>query len=139
MNIPTDWIRALAGGAVIGVSATLMLALNGRVTGISGITGGLVLPTAGDVRWRALFVGGLMVGGRLMHLAMPGAFTPSRASVATAAVAGLLVGVGTRVGNGCTSGHGICGISRLAPRSLAATVTFIAAGAVTVLLTGGAR
>jgi uncharacterized membrane protein YedE/YeeE len=139
MNIPTDWIRALAGGAVIGVSATLMLALNGRVTGISGITGGLVLPTAGDVRWRALFVGGLMVGGLLMLLAMPGAFTPSRASVATAAVAGLLVGVGTRVGNGCTSGHGICGISRLAPRSLAATVTFIAAGAVTVLLTGGAR
>lgn len=139
MNIPTDWIRALAGGAVIGVSATLMLALNGRVTGISGITGGLVLPTAGDVRWRALFVGGLMMGGLLMLLAMPGAFTPSRASVATAAVAGLLVGVGTRVGNGCTSGHGICGISRLAPRSLAATVTFIAAGAVTVLLTGGAR
>lgn len=139
MNIPTDWIRALAGGAVIGVSATLMLALNGRVTGISGITGGLVLPTAGDVRWRALFVGGLMVGGLLMLLAMPGAFTPSRASLATAAVAGLLVGVGTRVGNGCTSGHGICGISRLAPRSLAATVTFIAAGAVTVLLTGGAR
>lgn len=139
MNIPTDWIRALAGGAVIGVSATLMLALNGRVTGISGITGGLVLPTAGDVRWRALFVGGLIVGGLLMLLAMPGAFTPSRAGVATAAVAGLLVGIGTRVGNGCTSGHGICGISRLAPRSLAATVTFIAAGAVTVLLTGGVR
>lgn len=139
MNIPTDWIRALAGGAVIGVSATLMLALNGRVTGISGITGGLVLPTAGDVRWRALFVGGLMVGGLLMLLAMPGAFTPSRAGVATAAVAGLLVGIGTRVGNGCTSGHGICGISRFAPRSLAATVTFIAAGAVTVLLTGGVR
>ncbi len=139
MDIPTDWLRALAGGAVIGVSATLMLALNGRVTGISGIAGGIVSPAAGDVRWRVMFVAGLMAGGLLMLRAMPEAFTAARVGVATAAVAGLLVGVGTRLGNGCTSGHGICGISRLAPRSLAATVTFIAAGALTVLLMGGAR
>ncbi len=139
MDIPSEWIRALAGGALIGVSATLMLAFNGRVAGISGIAGGLVVPTAGDVRWRALFVGGLLVGGLAALLTMPGAFGAGPAGLGTTVIAGLLVGVGTRVGNGCTSGHGICGISRLAPRSLAATVTFIAAGMVTVLATGGGR
>lgn len=139
MDIPSEWIRALAGGALIGVSATLMLAFNGRVTGISGIAGGLVVPTAGDVRWRALFVGGLLVGGLVALLTMPGSFGVGPASLGPTMVAGLLVGVGTRVGNGCTSGHGICGISRLAPRSLAATVTFIGAGMLTVLATGGVR
>jgi len=139
MMIPGEWIRALAGGALIGVSATLMLAFNGRVTGISGIAGGLVLPTAGDVQWRAIFVGGLILGGLVAMLVSPASFPAGPAGVTTAALAGLLVGVGTRLGNGCTSGHGICGISRLAPRSLAATVTFIATGMLTVLATGGGR
>jgi uncharacterized membrane protein YedE/YeeE len=139
MSIPTDWIRALAGGALIGVSASLMLAFNGRVTGISGIVGGLVQPMPGDLGWRALFVAGLLVGGLLALLALPGAVGGAAVPVGTAALAGLLVGVGTRLGNGCTSGHGVCGIARLSPRSLAATVTFISTGAVTVFLTGGAR
>jgi uncharacterized membrane protein YedE/YeeE len=139
MTLPTDWIRALAGGALIGVSASLMLAFNGRVTGISGIVGGLVQPTPGDLGWRALFVAGLLVGGLLALLALPGAVGGAAVPVGTAALAGLLVGVGTRLGNGCTSGHGVCGIARLSPRSLAATVTFISTGAVTVFLTGGAR
>jgi len=139
MSIPTDWIRALVGGALIGVSASLMLAFNGRVTGISGIVGGLVHPTPGDLAWRALFVGGLLLGGLAAAVALPGSFGGAAPGVATAAFAGLLVGVGTRPGNGCTSGHGVCGIARLSPRSLAATLTFISTGAVTVLLAGGAR
>jgi len=138
MKLPTDWIQALAGGALIGLSASLMLAFNGRVMGISGIVGGLVLPAPGDLAWRALFVGGLLLGGVFAALALPAAFTGASVSWATAALAGLLVGVGTRLANGCTSGHGVCGISRLSPRSLAATATFIATGAVTVALTRSA-
>ncbi len=139
MNIPSEWLRALAGGALIGLSASLMLAFNGRVTGVSGIVGGLVHPTPGDTGWRALFVAGLVAGGAIAALAVPGAFSGAAVPVATATMAGLLVGVGTRLGNGCTSGHGVCGISRFSPRSLAATVTFIATGALTVFVTGGAR
>lgn len=139
MDIPTDWIRALQGGALIGLSASLMLAFNGRVTGISGIVGGLLTPKAGDIAWRALFVIGLVLGGAVALAASPAAFSPGRSAPALVVVAGLLVGFGTRVGNGCTSGHGVCGISRLSPRSLAATVTFIASGALTVLATGGGR
>lgn len=138
MNLPTHWIQALAGGALIGLSASLMLAFNGRVAGISGIVGGLVHPAPGDLGWRALFVGGLLFGGLLAALALPAAFPAARVSWATAALAGLLVGVGTRLANGCTSGHGVCGVSRLSLRSIAATATFIATGAVTVALTRSA-
>ena len=137
MNIPTDWIRALAGGALIGTSASVLLAFNGRVAGISGIVGGLLVPTPGDVSWRALFVAGLLAGGLVAATLAPGAFTGSPAPLAIVALAGLLVGFGTRVGNGCTSGHGVCGITRSSPRSLAATMVFIATGALTVLLTRG--
>lgn len=136
MDIPVDWIRALQGGALIGVSASLMLAFNGRVTGISGIVGGLVVPKPGDVAWRALFVAGLLLGGFVALAVSPAAFSRGAATPGVVALAGLLVGFGTRVGNGCTSGHGVCGIARLSPRSLAATVTFITAGAVTVFATG---
>lgn len=139
MNIPVDWIRALEGGALIGLSASLMLGFNGRVTGISGIVGGLLKPTAGDVSWRALFIGGLLVGGLIALALLPGAFSVGSASLGAVVLAGLLVGFGTRVGNGCTSGHGVCGISRFSPRSVAATLTFIGTGAITVLLTGGGR
>jgi uncharacterized membrane protein YedE/YeeE len=137
MDIPLDWIRALQGGALIGLSASLLLGLNGRVMGISGIVGGLLAPSAGDVAWRALFVAGLVGGGLIALAAMPGAFSAGSASLGMVLLAGLLVGVGTRIGNGCTSGHGVCGISRFSPRSVAATLTFIGTGALTVLLTGG--
>lgn len=139
MNIPVDWIHALEGGAIIGLSASLMLGFNGRIAGISGIVGGLLKPTAGDVAWRALFVAGLFAGGLLALALMPGAFSVGTASLGVVVLAGLLVGFGTRVGNGCTSGHGVCGISRFSPRSVVATLTFIGTGAVTVLLTGGGR
>lgn len=139
MNIPLDWIRALEGGALIGLSASLMLGFNGRVTGISGIVGGLLKPTPGDISWRALFVAGLVLGGLVAMATMPGAFSAGSASLGVVVIAGLLVGFGTRVGNGCTSGHGVCGISRFSPRSIAATLTFIGTGALTVLATGGGR
>jgi uncharacterized protein len=125
---------ALAGGALIGASASLLLALNGKVAGISGILGGLLAPARGDIAWRALFVVGLAAGGLAAFVASPGRFDPSGApALPLLALAGALVGVGTRIGNGCTSGHGVCGISRLSPRSLAATLTFMATGALTVL------
>lgn len=137
MNLPLDWIRALEGGALIGLSASLMLAFNGRVAGVSGMVGGLLQPSPGEWSWRALFLAGLAVGGLVAAATLPGAFSASAASTGSVLVAGLLVGFGSRVGNGCTSGHGVCGISRLSPRSVAATLTFITTGALTVLLTGG--
>lgn len=139
---PVWWMRGLAGGALIGLSASLMLLLNGRVTGISGILNALMAPSEREERtWRVLFVAGLVLGGLLVSLVM-GAAVEAPTSLATATVAGVLVGVGTRIGNGCTSGHGVCGISRLSARSLVATITFIATGALAVLaargLAGGA-
>jgi uncharacterized membrane protein YedE/YeeE len=134
MSLLFEWGRALAGGLVIGASTSLFLALNGRVAGISGIVGGLVVPQKGDVQWRAMFVAGLVVGGLVFALMAPAAFGPSRAPMALVALAGLLVGAGTRLGNGCTSGHGVCGISRFSPRSIAATVTFVATGMLSVFI-----
>ncbi|MEZ4474146.1 MAG: YeeE/YedE thiosulfate transporter family protein [bacterium] len=130
---PGFWIWPLIGGALIGASAALMMALHGRIAGISGIVSGLI--TGDRAAWRAWFVGGLVVGGLAMFALQPAAFTLSAdRSLAAVAVAGLLVGFGTRLGNGCTSGHGVCGIARLSPRSIVATVTFIATGALTVLV-----
>lgn len=127
-------LRGLAGGALIGVSASLMLVLAGRVTGISGMLNALMAPAdRGERLWRILFLGGLVAGGLVASAFVTGAFTDAMPSLALAAVAGVLVGVGTRIGNGCTSGHGVCGISRLSVRSLVATVTFIATGAIAVL------
>ena len=127
---------ALAGGALIGISASLMLYFNGKVTGISGIVGGLVSRDARSPPWRLLFVLGLVVGGAFMVALRPAAFSTDGApSIGITVLAGLLVGVGTRLGNGCTSGHGVCGMSRLSPRSIAATLTFIASGVVVVAIT----
>ena len=127
-------LRGLGGGALIGVSASLMLVLAGRVTGISGMLNALMAPSEGGERlWRVLFLGGLVAGGLVASAFVPGAFTDGMPGLALAAVAGVLVGVGTRIGNGCTSGHGVCGISRLSVRSLVATVTFIATGALAVI------
>lgn len=135
-------IRGAVGGALIGLSASLLLVLNGRVTGISGILNALMQPVQGvELAWRGLFVAGLVGGALLAMAALPTAGTGAVPGLGTAIVAGVLVGVGTRLGNGCTSGHGVCGLSRMSPRSLAATLTFIATGAIAVLavrgLTGG--
>ncbi len=132
---------ALVGGALIGTSASLMLYFNGQVTGISGIVGGLLAPAQRSASWRWLFVLGLVVGGAVMVVVRPAAFaTAGTPSIGVTLLAGLLVGVGTRVGSGCTSGHGVCGMSRLSPRSITATITFIVAGVVTVAIraVGGA-
>lgn len=137
-------IASTIGGLLIGTAATILLMFNGRIAGISGIIGGLVPPRPGELGWRASFIFGLIVGGIALLLLHPSALQVThRPSFALAALAGILVGVGTQVGNGCTSGHGVCGISRLSPRSMVSTVTFIASGAVAVvvmkLVTGGAR
>jgi hypothetical protein len=128
-------LPALLGGALIGLAASLLLLFDGRVAGVSGIVGGLVTPRPGDVRWRASFVAGLVVGGLALRALYPAAMAVVLdVPFVAVALAGLLVGVGTRLGNGCTSGHGVCGISRGSKRSLAATCVFMAAGAVTVFV-----
>jgi hypothetical protein len=140
-SVPLPVLRALAGGAFIGVAASLLLLWTGRIAGISGIAGGLLRPTRGDIGWRVAFIGGLVGGGGLLAWLAPATVAVrSPGSLGLVVVAGLLVGYGTRLGSGCTSGHGVCGVSRLSPRSLVATVTFMVAGALTVLLVhGGGR
>lgn len=130
-------LSALIGGALIGVAASLLLLGSGRIAGISGILGGLLTPTPGDRLWRALFLLGLLAAGVFGALFAPQLIGSSPRSVPVLVAAGLLVGIGTRLGNGCTSGHGVCGISRLSPRSIFATVTFIAAGMIVVRLVAG--
>lgn len=126
---------ALAGGALVGLASAILLLFNGRIAGISGIFGGLLSPTPGDIGWRLMFVIGLVGAGLAAAALIPGAFDYgiSRSSVAVIG-AGLLVGFGTRLGSGCTSGHGICGVSRFSARSIVATLTFMASGAATVLV-----
>jgi uncharacterized protein len=132
-NSFTPW-SALGGGVIIGIAAAMFLLLNGRIAGISGILGGLLRPTRGDVGWRAAFVAGL-IGAPLLYAAFTAVPVPRiDASTGALVAAGLLVGVGTRYGAGCTSGHGVCGLSRLSPRSLVATLAFMGAGFVTVFV-----
>jgi len=123
----TPW-SAAAGGLLIGLAATLFILFNGRIAGISGIAGGLLRPKAGDISWRVAFVVGLIAAPTLYQFfaALPDA--PVSANWPLVVVAGFLVGIGTRYGSGCTSGHGICGLSRLSPRSIAATLSFMASG-----------
>jgi len=123
------------GGVLIGLSASLVLAVHGKVAGISGMYGGLFQREVPDRDFRAAFVGGLLVGGVALAFLRPSMF-PSAGSVPMAAVvaAGLLVGFGTRLGNGCTSGHGVCGLSRFSGRSLVATITFMLTGAIATFL-----
>ena len=130
-----DWIHALIGGVLIGISVSLMLLWNGRVTGISGIINGALSPTKGDTLWRVLFVVGLFLGGLVLDQLNPDVFENTLISKGwTTIAAGLLVGFGAILGGGCTSGHGVCGISRLSPRSLVATVVFIMAGILAVFI-----
>lgn len=128
-------LSALIGGAMIGLAASILLAATGRVAGISGIVGGLLLRTRGDVLWRALFVLGLLIAGLIGLWVAPDSLAASPRGLFAVAAAGLLVGVGTKLGNGCTSGHGVCGLSRFSIRSLVATVTFISTGIIAVVVT----
>ncbi|MGE3772979.1 MAG: YeeE/YedE family protein [Gammaproteobacteria bacterium] len=130
----TPW-TALGGGALIGLAAALFVLLNGRIAGISGVLGGLLVPRAGDIAWRVLFVAGLLLAPIVYGLVATLPAMTIAASYPTLVVAGLLVGIGTRYGAGCTSGHGVCGLSRLSPRSLIATLAFMAAGFATVFVT----
>ena len=126
---------SLAGGALIGLSATMLLLFNGRIAGVSGIFSGALLERKRSAGWRWAFIGGLLTGGAIMLGVAPELFAVSHdRTIPMVVIAGLLVGFGVRLGSGCTSGHGVCGLSRLSPRSLVATVTFIFTGAVTVLL-----
>lgn len=132
-------LSALAGGALIGLAAVLLMALTGRIAGISGLFGGLLTKTAWrvdrDGAFRLAFVAGLMLAPAVYVLFHP--LPPIELSVGVPGLilAGLLVGIGTRMGSGCTSGHGVCGLARFSKRSLAATVTFMAAGMLTVFIT----
>jgi uncharacterized membrane protein YedE/YeeE len=125
---------SLAGGALIGLAASLLLIGQGRVAGISGIASNALLGRSGDRAWRAAFLSGLVLAGVASASLAPGAIGHSQRPLVVIALAGLLVGIGTRLGSGCTSGHGVCGLSRLSPRSLVATLTFLLTGAATVAL-----
>lgn len=133
---PVIWLQALLGGALVGAAAVLLMLGLGRIAGISGIVANLLPPVAPDSRWRAFFVAGLLAGPALVGLVLgrdpvgvPAAGLP------VLIVAGLLVGLGTGLGSGCTSGHGVCGIARLSPRSIAATCVFMLAGGMVVFIT----
>jgi uncharacterized membrane protein YedE/YeeE len=124
----------LAGGALLGLASSLVLAMHGRIAGIAGLFGGLFLPGHDARPFRLWFVAGLLVAGAGLAFLYPSLFSSERVpGLAVVGVAGLLVGYGTRLGGGCTSGHGVCGLSRLSVRSLVATVTFMVAGMLTVL------
>ncbi|KAB8057971.1 YeeE/YedE family protein [Janthinobacterium sp. FT14W] len=129
----TPW-ASLAGGMLIGLAAALLILFNGRIAGISGILGGLLRPRQGDLGWRIAFLAGLIVTPLLYPLWQALPSVQIDAGTPALIAAGLLVGVGVRYGAGCTSGHGVCGLSRLSPRSLAATIAFMAAGFLTVYL-----
>jgi uncharacterized membrane protein YedE/YeeE len=130
----TPW-TSLAGGVLIGLAAALFVMMNGRIAGISGVLGGLLSPRAGDIAWRVAFVAGILVAPSVYALVTTLPEATIDAGYPALVAAGLLVGVGTRFGSGCTSGHGVCGLSRLSPRSLVATLSFMAAGFATVFVT----
>jgi uncharacterized membrane protein YedE/YeeE len=134
-----DWTAftpgaALAGGALIGLAAVMFILLNGRIAGVSGVLGGLLTALRGDRAWRVAFVAGLIVAPLVYALFAPWPVPTIAAGPVALVAAGLLVGFGTRLGSGCTSGHGVCGLSRLSPRSLVATLVFMATGFATVFV-----
>jgi len=134
MNI--DWAHftpyaSLTGGIILGVASAIFILVNGRILGISGILGGLMPPKLGDTFWRISFLLGLLVAPTVFHAVVPAEYITAPRIDATdmmVVIAGLLVGIGTRYASGCTSGHGVCGLSRLSPRSLVATLSFMGAG-----------
>lgn len=122
-------VLALVGGVLIALPLAAMLLATGRIAGLSGILGGALRRSRGDTAWRWAFVAGCLAGGLVIHALRPGWFDAGvRAPLPVVAASGLLVGVGTRMSNGCTSGHGLCGTSRLSPRSIVATCIFMAGG-----------
>lgn len=127
----TPW-ASLAGGAAIGTAAALLILFNGRIAGISGIVGGLLTLKKGDMGWRFAFISGLITAPFVWQLFSSLPTLEIDGSLAVMALAGLIVGIGTRYGSGCTSGHGVCGLSRLSPRSVVATLVFMGAGFITV-------
>lgn len=131
-----SWTRAGLGGAMIGIAAALLFSLNGRIAGVSGVLGTLVLDRpSGESPWRSLFLLGLMIGALLMSVLRPDlAAATLQTGWPGMIAAGLIVGFGTRMGAGCTSGHGVCGMARLSTRSIVATMTFMASGFATVLV-----
>jgi uncharacterized membrane protein YedE/YeeE len=134
-----DWsevalINALLGGMLIGVAASILILFNGKIAGISGIVGGLLRPKKNDVGWRVMFVLGLLFSPILYSVFRPLPAIRIEANITMIIIAGILVGIGTRYASGCTSGHGVCGIARLSPRSFLATISFIFAGVLTVFL-----
>ena len=132
-NLFTPW-SALLGGVLVGLAAAMFVLLNGRIAGISGVLGGLLPPARGDIGWRVAFLAGLI--GAPLAWRLVAALPPPTIDAGGGALvaAGLLVGIGTRYGSGCTSGHGVCGIAQLSPRSIAATGVFMATAAATVFL-----
>ena len=134
MNI--DWAHftpyaSLTGGIILGIASAIFILVNGRILGISGILGGLMPPKLGDTFWRISFLLGLLVAPTVFHAVVPAQYITAPRIDATdvmVVIAGLLVGIGTRYASGCTSGHGVCGLSRLSPRSLVATLSFMGAG-----------
>jgi uncharacterized membrane protein YedE/YeeE len=138
MNI--DWAHftpfaSLAGGVILGVASAIFILVNGRILGISGILGGLLSPKSGDTSWRVVFLLGMLAAPTVFHAVVPAQYITAPRIDATewmVIAAGLLVGIGTRYASGCTSGHGVCGLSRLSPRSLVATLSFMGAGFVMV-------
>jgi len=129
----TPWSAGI-GGVVIGIAAALLVLVNGRVAGISGIVGGMLRPRAGDFAWRLAFVAGLLLAPLAYASVAALPAITIEAGYPMLIAAGLLVGIGTRFAGGCTSGHGVCGLSRLSPRSLVATLSFMAAGFITVFV-----
>jgi uncharacterized protein len=134
-----DWtnftpVSALAGGVMIGLAAAAFVMLNGRIAGVSGIVGGLLRPAPGDAAWRVAFIAGLIIAPWAYAAVAPLPESTIEAGYPAVVLAGLLVGIGTRYGSGCTSGHGVCGVARLSRRSLIATACFMAAGFATVFV-----
>jgi hypothetical protein len=127
-------LSSLIGGILIGIATAILILINGRIAGISGILGGLLTLKKDEISWRLAFIGGISISSLLYLLIHPLSSIVIKANYIEIAIAGLLVGFGTRLGSGCTSGHGICGVSRLSVRSITATLTFIATGMFTVYL-----
>ncbi|TGM86774.1 YeeE/YedE family protein [Leptospira licerasiae] len=131
----TEWVMGLIGGVVIGIAVSLMLLWNGRVTGVSSIVYGVLIPSKGDLAWRWYFIVGLLIGGLSLKATAPELLAVEiQTKEWIGALAGVFVGFGAMLGGGCTSGHGVCGVSRVSPRSIVATIIFMTAGMAAVVL-----